>query len=52
MRIVFVYLTLLALVLVSLGAGFVASDWPRWCNRAHWCAPGWPQHRTPPAAPG
>ena len=43
MRTVAVYLTLLLLVLVSLGAGFVASDWPRWCSREHWCAPGWPR---------
>jgi hypothetical protein len=52
MRIVFVYVTLLILVLVSLGAGFFASDWPRWCSRAHWCAPGWPHHQQPGSSAG
>jgi hypothetical protein len=44
MRALAVYLTLLLLVLVSLGAGYLASDWPSWCRRVHWCAPDWP-HR-------
>ena len=49
MRTLAVYLTLLALLLVSLAAGFFAADWPQWCRREHWCAPDWPRR---PAAPG
>ena len=37
MRTLVVYLTLVILLLLSVGAGFVASDWPNWCSRAHWC---------------
>ena len=42
MRMFAVYLTLLLLLLVSIGAGYVASDWPVWCRRAHLCVPSWP----------
>jgi hypothetical protein len=42
MRSMAVYLTLLVLLIVSIGAGFIASDWPRWCRWAHWCAANWP----------
>jgi hypothetical protein len=45
MRAVVVYLTLLLLLALSIGAGFIASDWPHWCARAHWCAQDWPQRR-------
>jgi hypothetical protein len=48
MRTLRVYLLLLGLILVSLAAGFTAADWPAWCSRARWCAPGWPH----PAAIG
>jgi len=45
MRAVVVYLTLLVLLAISFGAGYIASDWPHWCAHAHWCAPGWlPPH--------
>lgn len=44
MRAVVVYLTLLLLLALSIGAGFIASDWPHWCARWHWCAPDWPRH--------
>jgi len=37
MRAVVVYLTLLLLLVLSLGAGFLASDWPRWCSQWHLC---------------
>jgi hypothetical protein len=50
MRTFRIYLLLLLLLLVSLAAGFVAADWPTWCSRAHWCAPGWPRHGRGPAA--
>jgi hypothetical protein len=43
MRILAVYLTLLILLAVSAAAGFVASDWPHWCGRAHWCGADWPR---------
>jgi hypothetical protein len=43
MRAVVVYLTLLVLLALSIGAGIIASDWPHWCARAHWCAEDWPQ---------
>lgn len=45
MRAVVVYLTLLALLALSVGIGLVASDWPHWCARWHLCAPGWPDHK-------
>ena len=38
MRSMAVYLTLLVLLIVSIGAGFIASDWPRWCRMLQWCA--------------
>jgi len=41
MRAVVVYLTLLLLLALSIGAGLIASDWPYWCTRWHWCAPDW-----------
>lgn len=41
MRSLIVYMTLLALLVLSIGAGFVASDWPRWCHMAHWCGADW-----------
>jgi hypothetical protein len=47
MRTLRVYLLLLLLLGVSLGAGFFAADWPMWCSRAHWCAPGWPEAQRP-----
>jgi hypothetical protein len=43
MRALVVYLTLLALLAISFGAGYIASDWPHWCARAHWCAADWPR---------
>jgi hypothetical protein len=43
MRAVVVYLTLLLLLALSIGAGFIASDWPHWCAWAHWCAQDWPR---------
>jgi hypothetical protein len=42
MRAVVVYLTLLILLALSIGAGYVAADWPYWCVRWHWCAEDWP----------
>jgi hypothetical protein len=42
MRSLTVYLTLLVLLVLSIGAGIIASDWPRWCRWAHWCAANWP----------
>jgi hypothetical protein len=38
MRRLAVYLTMIALLAVSLGAGYVASDWPNCCRRLGWCA--------------
>lgn len=32
-----VYLALLLVFAISLAAGWVASDWPRWCVRLGWC---------------
>jgi hypothetical protein len=45
MRAVVVYLTLLLLLALSIGAGIIASDWPHWCARWHWCAQDWPRRR-------
>jgi hypothetical protein len=45
MRATVVYLILLALFTVSIGVGLLASDWPRWCHRLHWCAADWPRRR-------
>jgi hypothetical protein len=42
MRSLAVYLMLLLLVMVSIAVGVIASDWPRWCHWAQWCAPNWP----------
>jgi hypothetical protein len=42
MRLVIVYLTVLILLSLSVGAGLVASGWPHWCHAARWCAPDWP----------
>jgi hypothetical protein len=42
MRSLAVYLTLLVLITVSIGIGFIASDWPHWCRWAHWCGANWP----------
>jgi hypothetical protein len=47
MRAVVVYLTLLLLLALSLGAGIIASDWPHWCARMSLCAAGWPEHKSP-----
>jgi hypothetical protein len=44
MRAVVVYLTLLLLLALSIAAGYIASDWPRWCAGRHWCDEGWPRH--------
>jgi hypothetical protein len=46
MRTMVVYLTLLLLLVLSLGAGIVASDWPHWCAEWHLCAPDWPLHKS------
>jgi len=43
MRAVVVYLTLLLLLALSIGAGISASYWPHWCGRWHWCAQDWPR---------
>jgi hypothetical protein len=45
MRALVVYLTLLVLLALSIGAGVIASDWPHWCSRWHWCSTNWPRHR-------
>jgi hypothetical protein len=37
MRRLVVYLTLLALLAVALGAAWIATDWPHWCNAMGWC---------------
>jgi hypothetical protein len=42
MRVLRVYLTLLILLAVSIGAGMIAADWPSWCHARHWCAAGFP----------
>jgi hypothetical protein len=41
MRSLIVYLTLMAVLAVSIGVGFIASDWPHWCRMAQWCAANW-----------
>jgi len=46
MRAVVVYLTLLLLLVLSLGAGIVASDWPHWCAEWHLCSSGWHGHNS------
>jgi hypothetical protein len=37
MRRVAVYLTVIALLIVALGAAWLATDWPYWCRWLHWC---------------
>jgi len=32
-----VFLTLIALLAVSLAVAWVAADWPRWCQMLGWC---------------
>jgi hypothetical protein len=39
MRSIIVYLTLVVVLAVSIGVGFIASDWPRWCRMLQWCSP-------------
>jgi hypothetical protein len=46
MRTLAVYLTLLTLLLLSLGVGFLAADFPTWCGREHLCRAGWPPAPT------
>jgi hypothetical protein len=42
MRPVLVYLTVLVLLALSLGVGYIASDWPHWCARVvHGCPADW-----------
>jgi len=38
-----VYLTLMLLLAVSIAAGWVAADWPRWCRQAQWCDQSFPR---------
>jgi hypothetical protein len=38
MRRLAVYLTLVVLLAVSLAAGYIASEWPRYCHRLGWCS--------------
>jgi hypothetical protein len=42
MRTLIVYLAVLTVLAVSIAIGFIASDWPRWCRIAQWCAANWP----------
>jgi hypothetical protein len=37
------YVILLLLIVVSLGVGYIASDWPHWCSAHHWCDTDWPR---------
>jgi hypothetical protein len=37
MRRVAVYLTLITLLIVALGAAWLATDWPHWCRVLHCC---------------
>ncbi|HWW21916.1 MAG TPA: hypothetical protein VNZ06_14040 [Steroidobacteraceae bacterium] len=41
MRSLIVYFTVAVVLAISIGVGFIASDWPRWCHRAQWCAADW-----------
>ncbi|HTP39993.1 MAG TPA: hypothetical protein VMI92_10510 [Steroidobacteraceae bacterium] len=43
MRRTAVYLAVVAVLVVSLLAGWVAADWPRWCVDLQWCLPGFPR---------
>jgi hypothetical protein len=43
MRAVVVYLTVLVLLALSVGLGYLASDWPHVCADHHWCGAGWPR---------
>jgi hypothetical protein len=45
MRALVIYLVVLVLLVISLGTGYIAADWPRWCRSWHWCAPDWPRRR-------
>jgi hypothetical protein len=38
MRALGVYVTVLILLAVALGAGVIAANWPGWCRAHHWCA--------------
>ena len=42
MRSLAVYLTILVLLIASIGVGLVASDWPHYCHNWNWCAANWP----------
>ena len=37
MRRAAVVLTVLALLVVSIGIAWVAADWPHYCRMLHWC---------------
>jgi hypothetical protein len=41
MRSLIVYCTVVLVLVISIGVGFIASDWPRWCRMAQWCAASW-----------
>jgi hypothetical protein len=41
MRSLIVYFTVVLVLVISIGVGFIASDWPRWCGMAQWCAANW-----------
>jgi uncharacterized membrane protein len=30
-------------LLFSAAVGWVAADWPAWCQRLHWCGPAFPR---------
>jgi len=34
-----IYFTLIMLLAVSISTGYIASDWPHWCERFGWCQP-------------
>jgi hypothetical protein len=38
-----VYAAVVAVVVVSIATGVIASDWPHWCARLAWCEPGFPR---------
>jgi hypothetical protein len=37
MRRLVVFLTLIALLIVSLAVGWIATDWPHWCRMLNLC---------------
>jgi hypothetical protein len=37
MRRLAVFLSLIALLAVSVGVAWVATDWPHWCQMLGWC---------------